>query len=66
MGYRNFRHTAAEAMVIHEENETKLTALAIVGIEDPLRHEAAEAVSQCKKAGICVRMVTGDSILSLI
>jgi cation transport ATPase len=63
LGYRNFRHTAAESMTIHEENEAKLTALAIVGIADPLRREAAEAVNQCKKAGICVRMVTGDSIL---
>lgn len=53
-------------MTIHEENEAKLTALAIVGIADPLRREAAEAVNQCKKAGICVRMVTGDSILQNI
>ena len=63
LGYRNFRHTAADTMAIREENETKLTALAIVSIEDPLRREAVEAVRQCKRAGICVRMVTGDSIL---
>jgi Ca2+-transporting ATPase len=66
LGYRNFRHTAAEAMTIHEENEAKLTALAIVGIADPLRREAAEAVNQCKKAGICVRMVTGDNLQTAI
>jgi Ca2+-transporting ATPase len=53
-------------MTIHEENEAKLTALAIVGIADPLRREAAEAVNQCKKAGICVRMVTGDNLQTAI
>lgn len=41
---------------------SNLTAIAIVGIEDPLRPEVPEAIRTCQKAGITVRMVTGDNI----
>jgi P-type Ca2+ transporter type 2C len=37
-----------------------LTLLGLIGIIDPLRPEAAEAVRRCRSAGISVRMVTGD------
>ena len=40
------------------------TLIAIVGIKDPLRVEVIDAVKQCKKSGIFVRMVTGDNILT--
>lgn len=40
------------------------TMLAIVGIEDPLRPGVTEAVAACKKAGVFVRMVTGDNIMT--
>jgi magnesium-transporting ATPase (P-type) len=46
-----------------EQLETELTFFAVFGIEDPLRAEVIEAVRQCKRAGIVVRMVTGDNIL---
>lgn len=39
-----------------------LTCICIVGIEDPVRPEVPEAIKQCQKAGITVRMVTGDNI----
>ncbi|XP_030634670.1 plasma membrane calcium-transporting ATPase 4 [Chanos chanos] len=39
-----------------------LTCIAVVGIEDPVRPEVPEAISKCQKAGITVRMVTGDNI----
>lgn len=42
--------------------EENLTLIAIVGIEDPLRDGVKEAVKLCQKAGITVRMVTGDDI----
>lgn len=35
--------------------------LGVYGIEDPLRAGVNEAVSTCQKAGIFVRMVTGDN-----
>ncbi|XP_029457501.1 plasma membrane calcium-transporting ATPase 1 isoform X2 [Rhinatrema bivittatum] len=48
------------------ENEndivTGLTCLAVVGIEDPVRPEVPDAIRKCQRAGITVRMVTGDNI----
>lgn len=46
----------------YEALESGLTMMAIIGIEDPLRDNVKEAVEVCKKAGITVRMVTGDNI----
>lgn len=37
-----------------------LTLLAMVGIVDPPRAEAKDAIAKCKSAGIQVRMITGD------
>ncbi len=39
---------------------TDLTLLAMVGIVDPPRTEAKEAIAKCHSAGIQVRMITGD------
>ena len=38
--------------------------LGIMGIQDPLRVGVADAVRACQKAGVCVRMVTGDNVLT--
>ncbi|KAI5953206.1 PMC1 [Candida jiufengensis] len=35
---------------------------ALVGIQDPLKPGVAQAVLQCKRAGVTVRMVTGDNL----
>lgn len=45
-----------------EEVDKNLIAMAIVGIKDPVRKEVPEAVRVCQRAGILVRMVTGDNI----
>ena len=42
--------------------EDKLTLLAFLGFQDPVRPEVPDAVLACQKAGIFVRMVTGDSM----
>jgi Ca2+-transporting ATPase len=38
----------------------ELTLLAMVGIVDPPRSEAKDAIAKCHSAGIQVRMITGD------
>ncbi len=42
------------------DHVTDLTLLAMVGIVDPPRAEAREAIAKCHSAGIQVRMITGD------
>ncbi|XP_035244068.1 plasma membrane calcium-transporting ATPase 2 isoform X3 [Anguilla anguilla] len=41
---------------------SELTAVCVVGIEDPVRPEVPDAIQKCQRAGITVRMVTGDNI----
>lgn len=41
---------------------SRLTCLAVVGIEDPVRPEVPGAIRRCQRAGITVRMVTGDNV----
>ncbi|EIE19492.1 calcium-translocating P-type ATPase [Coccomyxa subellipsoidea C-169] len=42
--------------------DDNLTLCCIVGIKDPVRKEVPGAVATCQRAGIMVRMVTGDNI----
>jgi Ca2+ transporting ATPase len=44
-----------------EKLERDLIVLGLTGIKDPLKESVPEAVLNCKKAGIIVRMVTGDN-----
>lgn len=48
----------------NEQPDSGLICQAIVGIKDPVRKEVPHAVKQCQKAGVKVRMVTGDNILT--
>ncbi|KAF2143789.1 uncharacterized protein K452DRAFT_162339 [Aplosporella prunicola CBS 121167] len=41
-----------------------MTFLGLVGIQDPLREGVRDAVMDCQKAGVFVRMVTGDNVLT--
>lgn len=41
-----------------------MTFLGLVGIMDPLRDGVRKAVEDCQKAGIFVRMVTGDNVVT--
>lgn len=44
-----------------DESEISLVWDGFVGIRDPLRDNITQAVASCQKAGIRVRMVTGDN-----
>ena len=41
-----------------------MTWIGIVGIRDPLRPGVVKAVRDCQNAGVMVRMVTGDSLIT--
>lgn len=41
-----------------------LTLIAITGIEDPLREGVRDSVMKCHKAGVTVKMCTGDNVLT--
>ncbi|XP_067928988.1 plasma membrane calcium-transporting ATPase 2-like [Watersipora subatra] len=47
---------------VEENILTGMTSVAVCGIEDPVRPEVPAAILRCQKAGITVRMVTGDNI----
>lgn len=61
IAYRDFDGTEP---IWDNENEVlaELTCIAVVGIEDPVRPEVPNAIAKCKRAGITVRMVTGDNV----
>ncbi|KAH9885531.1 hypothetical protein F4778DRAFT_774305 [Xylariomycetidae sp. FL2044] len=50
--------------VVFEDIFNKMTFIGMVGIQDPLRDGVPEAVKLCQKAGVVVRMVTGDNKLT--
>ena len=47
-----------------EDIEGGLTLLGLVGIIDPPREEAIRAVAECQRAGIRVKMITGDHAIT--
>ncbi len=72
IAYRDFVPGKADVNQVHYdtlpdwEDEDKvisnLTSICVVGIEDPVRPEVPEAIRKCQRAGITVRMVTGDNV----
>ncbi|CAI2019982.1 hypothetical protein SEUBUCD646_0G02570 [Saccharomyces eubayanus] len=58
-------NTAAHDLLFNDQSiEKGLILDGILGIQDPLREGVRESVLQCQRAGVTVRMVTGDNILT--
>jgi Ca2+-transporting ATPase len=47
-----------------EDDERDLTVYGLIGFQDPLRAEVQAAVGECQRAGIRVKMITGDHSLT--
>uniref|UniRef100_A0A3Q3WJJ3 Calcium-transporting ATPase n=1 Tax=Mola mola TaxID=94237 RepID=A0A3Q3WJJ3_MOLML len=63
VAYKDFPAEAGEPdWDVENDILNDLTCIVVVGIEDPVRPEVPEAISKCQRAGITVRMVTGDNI----
>ncbi|KAL2266095.1 hypothetical protein VTJ83DRAFT_5447 [Remersonia thermophila] len=59
---RSTRRTTGEKdEIVFEDIFRSMTFVGMVGIKDPLRPGVPEAVRTCQKAGVVVRMVTGDN-----
>uniref|UniRef100_A0A8C5ATP3 Calcium-transporting ATPase n=1 Tax=Gadus morhua TaxID=8049 RepID=A0A8C5ATP3_GADMO len=63
LAYRDFPPADGEPDWDNEADIlSALTCVCVVGIEDPVRPEVPDAIRKCQRAGITVRMVTGDNI----
>lgn len=70
--YRDFESWPPAGMESEDDPKTadwskvheSMTLVAIFGIKDPLRPSVKEAIKDCQRAGVVVRMVTGDNILT--
>lgn len=49
-----------ETIVAAEQAERAMQLLGFIGISDPPRPQAADAIQSCRRAGIRVAMITGD------
>lgn len=64
MGYAMKTISSLPQHLDPDEIETELTLIGFVGMIDPPREEARQAVSECKEAGIIPVMITGDHKLT--
>ncbi|PYH68142.1 putative P-type calcium ATPase [Aspergillus vadensis CBS 113365] len=71
--YRDFDQWPPRGAPTHEEDRSlavfdavfkDMILLGVFGIQDPLRPGVTESVHQCQRAGVFVRMVTGDNIMT--
>lgn len=51
-----------DALSFSDIEQGGFTLLGLVGMLDPVRQEAVEALNACREAGITVKMITGDHV----
>ncbi|KAG8934505.1 hypothetical protein FRC01_002237 [Tulasnella sp. 417] len=71
IAYRDLEQWPPKGSTLNESQEVPfedlfedLTLIAITAIEDPLREGVKDAVKDCQRAGVSVRMCTGDNVLT--
>lgn len=68
LGYKrlgqNYQTTTKDGKGVYDVEKTGITLLAVIGVRDNPRKEVPDAIKKCHAAGITVRMVTGDNIVT--
>jgi P-type Ca2+ transporter type 2C len=49
---------------VREEDEQNLELLGLIGFRDPVRPDVPGAVAECHRAGIHIKLITGDHVLT--
>lgn len=65
VAYKDFQLTRDvewSEMKASDWDVNELTFAGLYGIQDPLRPGVRDSIMQCQRAGVCVRMVTGDNL----
>lgn len=63
-GLRVIAVAVKEMKELSSDPESGLTYIGLIGMEDPPRKDAANAVKKCKEAGITPVMITGDQLIT--
>ncbi|MFO7141167.1 haloacid dehalogenase, partial [Arthrospira sp. PCC 8006] len=64
LGFAYIPQPQLEGDDLNVEDRQDVVWLGFVAIADPVRPEVPEAVRQCRQAGIDIKMITGDSLLT--
>ncbi|MCP5329851.1 MAG: HAD-IC family P-type ATPase [Pseudomonadales bacterium] len=56
----------SQTQLRHEDVAEGMEMIALLGISDPPRTEAIDAIAECHRAGIRVKMITGDNPLTAL
>ena len=64
LAFAAYRDFPAGRMLTHSCLADGLTFLGLQALIDPPRKEAAQAIAVCQRAGVSVKMITGDHVLT--
>ncbi|MBF0122706.1 MAG: HAD-IC family P-type ATPase, partial [Candidatus Omnitrophica bacterium] len=64
LAFASFHLDNRKTVIHHEDIKNGLTFLGLQGMIDPPREEAIRAVQACHAAGIRIKMITGDHVLT--